>query len=133
MNAVVFLLLLLFAPLMLRPGANNGNGTDLIFIAVFGALLLGGFAYAHKMVFGFATSQGIRYKRYFRWKYVKWDEIESITKSSMGTICIDVAHFSAFNRRLVFVKEIILFGKRGEFATFERIRSEWAQSIGGVV
>jgi hypothetical protein len=76
-------------------------------------------------VYGFADDGGIRYKRYFKWKSVNWAEIESISRRPQGTIRVDVGRYNFFNRRLLFMREIVLFGEQRKFVSFDNLRSAW--------
>ena len=82
MEAVVFLsLLVLMPPLITHPSLFHTDGRDFLpFLGIFGALIFAGFAQAHRIVYGFVDAGGIHYHRYLHWKYVSWEQIESIAK-----------------------------------------------------
>lgn len=129
MEAVVFLfLIVLIPPMFLHPVIFHTEGRDFLFLSIFGALIVGGFGHAHQNVYGFANDGGIRYKRYFKWKFVNWGEIESISRRPMGTIRVDVGRCKFFNRRLVFMRDIVLFGEQRKFVSFDNLKSMWVRA-----
>jgi hypothetical protein len=86
MEAVVFLfLMVLIPPMLLHSVSFHTEGMYFLFLSMFGALMFGGFSYARQNVYGFIDDGGIRYKRYFNWKSIKWSEIENISRGPMGT------------------------------------------------
>jgi hypothetical protein len=129
-TVVLALLLVLMPPLLLHPSLFRVEGTGLVaFSGVFGALILAGFAQAHQIVYGFPKASGIHYRRYFRWKHVHWDQIESIsTRPLMNTIHVDTVGNGFFDQHLVFVKDTVVFGRRSESVTFENLREMWIQT-----
>jgi hypothetical protein len=84
--------------------------------------------HAHQNVYGLADDGGIRYKRYFKWEFVNWGEIESISRRPMGAISVDVGRYKFFNRRLVFMPDIVLFGEQRNFVSFDNLRSAWIRA-----
>jgi hypothetical protein len=129
MEAVVFLfLIVLIPPILLHSVSFHTEGMDFLFLSMFGALMLGGFSYAHQNVYGCIDDGGIRYKRYFNWKSIKWSGIESISRGPMGTVLIDVERYKFFNRRLIFMRDTVLFGKQRKFANFDDLRSTWIRA-----
>ena len=110
MEAVVFLFLIMsIPPVLLHPTIFHTERLDFPLLIIFGVLMLGGFGHAHQIVYGFADDGGIRYKRYFKWKSINWVEIESISRRPMGKIRVDVGRYKFFNRRLLFMRDIVLF------------------------
>jgi len=129
MEAVLFLFLIVFIPPMLLHSSHfQTEGMDFLFLSFFGALMLGVFGDAHQYVYGFADDGGIRYKRYFKWKSLNWGEIESISRRPMGTIRVDVGRYRFFNRRLLFMRDIVLFGEQRKFVSFDNLRSAWIRA-----
>src|ERR1700733_8822612 len=124
MEAVVFLLLLVFIPpLIMHPSVFHADGRDFLpFLGIFGALMFAGFAHAHRIVYGFVDAGGIHYNRYLRWKYVSWEQIESIAKRPMGTIHVDVEGENFPRRHLVFLKDTVVFGGQSKSVTFDDLR-----------
>jgi len=129
MEAVVFLfLIVLIPPILVHPTIFHTERMDFFFLSIFGVLILGGLGHAHQIVYGFADDGGIRYKRYFKWRSVSWGEIESISRRPMGTIRVDVGPYRFFNRRLLFTRDIRLFGEQREFVSFDNLRSAWIRA-----
>jgi hypothetical protein len=129
MEAVVFLfLIVLLPPLFLHPAVFHTAGRDFLFLSIFGAAILGGLGQAHQNVYGFADDEGIRYKRYFTWRHVNWREIESISRQPTGTIRVDVGRYKFFNRRLVFMRDIVLFGEQRKSINFDDLRTAWIRA-----
>ncbi len=131
MEALVLLSLVVFIlPLLLHPSVfHTENGYLLPFSGIFGALMFAGFAQAHRVVYGFADAGGIHYQRYFRWKYVNWEQIESIAaRPIMGTIHVDLEGQNLFSRDLVFIKDTVVFGDRSKSVTFDGLRGMWIQA-----
>ena len=98
------------------------------FLGIFGALMFAGFAYAHRIVYGFVDAGGIHYHRYLRWKYVKWEQIESIARRHMGTIHVDVEGQNFPSRHLVFVRDSVVFGEKSKSVTFDALRGMWIRA-----
>jgi hypothetical protein len=130
MEAVVFLSLLVFIPqLIIHPFVFHAEGRDFLpFLGIFGALMFAGFAYAHRIVYGFVDAGGIHYHRYLRWKYVKWEQIESIARRHMGTIHVDVEGQNFPSRHLVFVRDSVVFGEKSKSVTFDALRGMWIRA-----
>lgn len=112
------------------PSPVRVERTDFVaFSGVFGALILAGFAQAHQVVYGTPDALGIHFRRYFRWKHVNWDQIESIsTRHLMNTIHVDTTGNGFFDQRLVFVRDTVVFGQRSKSLTFEDLRDIWLQA-----
>jgi hypothetical protein len=125
---MILLLLLFIPPVLLHPAVYHTEGRDFLFLGIFASLILGGVGQAHQVVYGFADDRGIRYKRYFKWKSVNWGEIESISRRPMGTIRADVGRYKFFNRRLLFMRDIVLFGEQRKFVSFDNLRSAWIRA-----
>lgn len=130
MEAVVFLsLLVLMPPLITHPSLFHTDGRDFLpFLGIFGALIFAGFAQAHRIVYGFVDAGGIHYHRYLHWKYVSWEQIESIAKRPMGTIHVDVEGQNFSGRHLVFVNDTVVFGAQSESVTFDGLRGMWIRA-----
>jgi hypothetical protein len=129
MEAVVFLFLMVLIPPMFRhSGSFQAEVMDFLFLSIFGVLMLGGFSHAHQNVYGFIDDGGIRYNRYFNWKSIKWNEIESVSRGPMGTVLINVGRYKFFNRRLIFMRDTVLFGKQRNFVSFDDLRSTWIKA-----
>jgi hypothetical protein len=114
--------------MLLHPAIFHTERMDFLFLSIFGVLMLGGFGHAHQIVYGFSNDGGIRYKRYFKWKSVNWGEIESISRRPMGTIRVDVGRHKFFNRRLLLMRDIVLFGEQRKFDSFDNLRSAWIRA-----
>lgn len=125
---VVVFSIVLIPPMLLHSAPFHTEGMDFLFLSIFGALMLGAFGHAHQIVYGFADDGGIRYKRYFNWKSVDWSEIESISRRPMGAIRVDVGRYKFFNRRLLFMRDIVLFGEQRKFVSFDNLRSAWIRA-----
>jgi hypothetical protein len=130
MEAVVFLSLLVFIlPLTMHPSVFHADGRDFLpFLGIFGALMFAGFAHAHRIVHGFVDAGGIHYHRYLRWKYVSWEQIESIAKRPMGTIHVDVEGENFPCRHLVFLKDTVVLGGQSKSVTFDDLRGMWIRA-----
>src|SRR5258706_409161 len=129
MEAVVFLfLIMLIPPVLLHPTIFHTERLDFPLLIIFGVLMLGGFGHAHQIVYGFADDGGIRHKRYFKWKSINWVEIESISRRPMGKIRVDMGRYKFFNRRLLFMRDIVLFGEQRKFASFDNLRGSWIRA-----
>ena len=130
MEGFVFLALILFIPpLLFHPIVFHTEGTESsAFFCIFGALMFGAFADAHRVVHGVIDEGGIHYQRYFRCRYIKWEQIESITKRPFGRILVDVEGYNFFNRHLEFIQEIIIFGDKSKSVSFNSFRSAWIRA-----
>ena len=130
MEGFVFLALILFIPpLLFHPIVFHTEGTESsAFFCIFGALMFGAFADAHRVVHGVIDEGGIHYQRYFRCRYIKWEQIESITRRPFGRILVDVEGYNFFNRHLEFIKDTIIFGDRPKSVSFDDLRSAWISS-----
>ena len=130
METLVLLLLLVFIPpLLLHPSVFHTEGKDfLAFLVIFCAMVFAAFAQAHRVVYGFADTRGIRYQRYLRWKYVNWEQIEAIAKRPLGAIHVDVQGLNVFSRHLVFIKHIVVFGGQSTSVTFDDLREMWIRA-----
>lgn len=87
----------------------------------------------HQLAYGFLDRDGIRYKRYFKWKTVRWEEIESVSRSPLkpvvGSILVDLKNGSPFNRRISFSPNPVILGKPTNDATYDDLRNAWLESV----
>ena len=58
---------------------------------------------SNELAYGVSDEHGIRYRRYFRWVYIEWHSIVSITQSRSVTMSIVVERRSFFTRHLLFL------------------------------
>jgi hypothetical protein len=85
------------------------------------------FARAHEVAYGFADDVGIHFKRYFRWNFASWDQVESITQTSRISIAVALSGKSIVNRKVLFLENPPLSELVKKPKTFPELRAAWME------
>lgn len=120
---------IIFAAVLFNSGPAYNRvaaGVTLLFVVMMLAQL-------HPLSYGFIESDGLRYRRYFKWRKVGWEQIESISRSPFrpfaSPILVDLMNNSIFNRRISFPSNPVIFGQPTGDADYEDLRKSWLAGI----
>jgi hypothetical protein len=91
-------------------------------------------ASAHGIVCGFIERDGIRYKTYFRWKMLRWEDVEGITQPTMGfhafSILVRIRGESFLNRNIYFSPNPLSFGTlKSSDASLKDLTRAWLAGL----
>jgi hypothetical protein len=115
--------------ILFNSGPAYGRVSAIVSVACVFVML----GFFHQSVYGFLERDGLRYKRYLRWRKANWADIESISqpplKPFVGSIFVDLKNGNLFNRRLSFSPNPTIFGKPTSDATYDNLRDAWLGSI----
>ncbi len=114
---VCVLLITVFALLYFQMGARNW----LIVFAIAAAIVTN----SRRVVYGFMVEDGVLFKRYWKWIDVPWKEIDSISRAQFGSIDIHLRNSKLLNRRVSFIANPILFGKKNKHVGFNELKEAW--------
>jgi hypothetical protein len=97
-------------------------------VAVISLAIVAGFlTKLHEFAFGFADESGIRFRRYFRWHFLPWRNVESITRESKITISLRLENKNLFNRTLRFFENPEVRNLMRESHIFHDVRDAWIE------
>lgn len=96
-------------------------------VAIFSLVLILFCVSLHQQVYGFIEPEGLRYRRYLRWNFSRWDDIEDISQNiAAGAILVDLRNENRFNHRLRFIPDPFLFGRSTSTgANYDELRRAW--------
>lgn len=98
---------------------------------IFVAVALYGVMQAHQVVYGYADGNGVCFRRYWTWKRVDWNAIDSLTRQSLFSISIEIENASMLNRHIVFLQNVDVLRPRAQASDFIDLRKTWMRSRTG--
>jgi hypothetical protein len=105
-----------------------GISFDALSVLFFGMVLFV-LAQAHPLAYGFLDQEGLHYRRYLKWRYVRWNQIDSITREPIATIIVNLRVGKILSRRIVLPRNPTLFGSGSPVAGFDEIRTAWLRGM----
>ena len=86
------------------------------------------FARAHEVAYGSADTTGIRFKRYLRWHFVRWQDIQSVTKNSKISMTVVLERKNFLNRKIVFIENPAVRDLLRDSNTFQMLQETWIEN-----